>query len=110
MKKYWTIKKNGEINQKEIFNSEKKANDKRWLLKPKNIDVAFEVVEVREFHIWFRIHDEKDSIPFYSDAPNLEDAIDEAIKSLKGAFAIEYDGEIVARHGVNYVRNPEKRR
>ena len=106
----WAIKQGGRINRHLVFKSQKEADEKWWLLKPENIDVDFDVVEVREFHIWFRIHDEKDSIRFYTDLENLEDAIDEAIKALNGAFAIEYDGEIVSRHGENYVRKPEKRR
>ena len=108
--RHWALKKGGIINNREIFKSREEADEKWWLLKPENIDVDFDVVEVREFHIWFRIHDEKDSIRFYTDLENLEDAIDEAIKALNGAFAIEYDSEIVSRHGENYVRNPEKRR
>ena len=108
--RHWSLKKGGIINNREIFKSREEADEKWWLLKPENIDVDFDVVEVREFHIWFRIHDEKDSIRFYTDLENLEDAIDEAIKEINGAFAIEYDGEIVSRHGENFVRNPEKRR
>ena len=108
--RHWALKKDGKINQREIFRSKKEADEKWWELKPNFIDKSFEVVEVREFHSWFRIHDDKDSITFYSDDPNLEDAIDEAIKEINGAFAIEYDSEIVSRHGENYVRNPEKRR
>ena len=108
--RHWALKKDGKINQREIFRSKEEVDEKWWELKPNFIDVAFEVVEVREFNIWFRVHDSKDSIRFYSDVPNLEDAIDEAIKEINGAFAIEYDGEIVSRHGENYVRNPEKRR
>ena len=106
----WAIKQGGRINRRLVFKTKEEADEKWWLLKPENIDVDFDVVEVREFHIWFRIHDEKDSIRFYTDLENLEDAIDEAIKALNGAFAIEYDGEIVSRHGENFVRNPEKRR
>lgn len=108
--RHWALKKGGKINQREIFRSKEEADEKWWLLKPENIDVDFDVVEVREFHIWFRMHDEKDSIRFYTDLENLENAIDEAIKEINGAFAIEYDGEIVSRHGENFVRNPEKRR
>ena len=104
------LKKGGIINQREIFRSKEEADEKWWLLKPENIDVDFDVVEVREFHIWFRIHDEKDSIRFYTFVENLEYAVEEAIKRMNVSFAIEYDGEIVSRHGENYVRNPEKRR
>ena len=107
--RHWALKIDGEISERRIFKSKKdaEAKEKEICDFPRHV---YKIVEVREFHIWFRIHDEKDSIRFYTDLENLEDAIDEAIKEINGAFAIEYDGEIVSRHGENYVRNPEKRR
>ena len=108
--RHWALKKDGKINQREIFRSREEADEKWWELKPNFIDVAFEIVEVREFNIWFRLGDFKDSIRFYTFVENLEYAVEEAIKRMNVSFAIEYDGEIVSRHGENYVRNPEKRR
>lgn len=71
----------------------------------------FDVVEVREFMIWYRIHDDKDFKLFYTDTPDLADAVDEAIRHLNGVvFAIDYDGDVVSRYGENFIRNPEKKR
>lgn len=70
-----------------------------------------EVVEVREFMIWYRVHDDKDFKLFYTDTPDLADAVDEAIRHLNGVvFAIDYDGDVVSRYGENFIRNPEKKR
>ena len=97
--RFFAIKQNGKINQKIIFDSKEKA-------KQKMVDF----VEVRRFEVWYRIHDGKDFIEYFTDTPNLADAVEEAIKEIRGAFAINYEGEIVSRHGENFILNPEKRR
>lgn len=109
--RHWSLKKNGKINQMLVFPTKELADQKWWEIKPDNFDDSLEVVEVREFMIWFRIHDDKDFQLFYTDTPDLSEAVDEAIKHLNGVvFAINYDGEVVSRYGDNYIRNPEKRR
>lgn len=109
--RHWAIKQDGKINERLVFKSQAEADEKWWELKPKFIEKSFEVVEVREFFVWFRIHDDKDFIPFYTDTKNLEDAVEEATKAINGAvFAIEYEGEIVSRYKENFISNPEKRR
>ena len=80
-------------------------------MKPNYISESFEVVEVREFFLWFRRYDDKDFIEFYSDTKNLEDAVEDAINETNVAImAIDYDGEVVSRYGENFIKNPEKRR
>lgn len=108
--RFFAIKQNGEINQRLVFDSKEKADEKWWELKPNFIEKPFEVVEVRRFEIWYRIHDDKDFQDYFTDAPNLADAVEEAINQIRGAFAINYEGEIVSRHGENFILNPEKRR
>lgn len=87
------------------------ADEKWWELKPKYISERLEVVEVREMFLWFRRYDDKDFIEFFTDTKNLEDAVEDAINETNVAImAIEYDGEIVARYGENFIKNTEKRR
>lgn len=104
----WGIKKADQksFNPSLCFDSQSKAldyaHDYIW---------NFDVVEVREFMIWYRVHDDKDFKLFYTDTPDLADAVDEAIRHLNGVvFAIDYDGDVVSRYGENFIRNPEKRR
>lgn len=109
--KHWAIKKAGKVSRFWIFQTKEEAEEIWWATKPENIEIAFEVVEVREFLLWFRKNDNKDFIEFYSDAPNLEDAVEEAINETSVAItAIEYEGEIVSRYGVNFIKCPEKRK
>lgn len=107
----WAIKQGGIVNQRLIFKTEKEAEEKWWAMKPNFISESFEVVEVREFFLWFRRYDDKDFIEFYSDKKNLEDAVEDAINAKNIVImAIDYDGEVVARYGENFIKNPEKRR
>ena len=107
----WAIKQSGKINRRLVFDTEEKADEKWWSMKPNYISKSFEVVEVREFFLWFRRYDDKDFIEFYSDTKNLEDAVEDAINETNVAImAIDYDGEVVARYGENFIKNPEKRR
>ena len=110
--RHWAIKQGEEINQRLVFNSKEEADEKWWEIKPNFISEKCEIVEVREFFIWYRKHDEKDFLNYYSDIENLEEAIEEVIKkySAFSIFAIDYDGEVVARYGENFIKNPEKRR
>ena len=109
--RHWALKKGGKINQMLVYPTKELADRKWWEIKPDDFDDSLEVVEVREFMIWYRIHDDKDFKLFYTDTPDLCDAIDEAINHLNGVvFAIDFDGEVVARYGVNYVRDPKMRR
>ena len=107
----WAIKESGKVNQRRVFDSEEKADAEFWKIKPNFIDKPIEVVEVREFFIWYRIHDDKDFQEFYTDTPDLSEAVEEAINHVRGAvFAIDYDGEVVSRYGENFIKEPEKRR
>ena len=106
----WAIKENGKINQRRIFKTEEEADAEFWKLKPENFDKPLEAVGVRDFFIWYRANDEKDFVQFYADTPDLSEAVEEAVKHLRGSFAIDYDGEVVARYGENFIKNPEKRR
>lgn len=106
----WAIKENGKINQRLIFDSEEKADEKFWLLKPLHFDKKIEIVPVREFIIWYRIRDDKDFHKFYTDSTNLENAVDEAINHLKIHDFIELENVTVARNSINYIRNPERKR
>ena len=107
----WAIKQSGKINRRLVFDTEEKADEKWWSMKPNYISESFEVVEVREFFLWFRRYDDKDFIEFYSDTKNLEDAVEDAINETNVAImAIDYDGEVVSRYGENFIKNPEKRR
>ena len=107
----WAIKQSGRINRHLVFKSKEEADEKWWSMKPNYISESFEVVEVREFFLWFRRYDDKDFIEFYSDTKNLEDAVEDAINETNVAImAIDYDGEVVARYGENFIKNPEKRR
>ena len=106
----WAIKQNGKINRRLVFDTEEKADAKFWELKPEYIDKPLEVVPVREFLIWYRQWDDKDFLEFYTDTPNLEDAVQEAVEHLRGHFAIDYDHTVVARHAENFIKEPEKRR
>lgn len=109
--KYFALKRDGKINHRQIFKNKEDADERWWELKPDNLEVSFEVVEVREFFLWFRKHDDKDFLPFYTDTKNLEDAVQEAINETQVAImAIEYEGEVVSRYGENFITNPEKRR
>ena len=112
--RHWAIKQGEEINQRLVFNSKEEADAKWWELKPNYISEGLEVVEVvevREMFLWFRRYDDKDFIEFFTDTKNLEDAVEDAINETNVAImAIEYDGEIVARYGENFIKNPEKRR
>lgn len=103
MNKYG-IKQDGELNQRLIFNKKEEAEAKRNEDPKRN-----SVVEVREFDIWFRRYDEKDFFEFYSEIENLEEAINEALKKYSGLafFAINYDGEKVAKYGQNLITKPE---
>ena len=103
----WAIKQGGRINRHLVFKSQKEADEKWWEVKPNFFENEVSVVEVREFFLWFRKHDDKDFIEFYTDTANLEDAVDEAINETNIALmAIEYDGEVVARYGENFIKNP----
>lgn len=107
----WAIKQSGKINRRLVFKSKEEADEKWWSMKPNYISESFEVVEVREFFLWFRRYDDKDFIEFYSDTKNLEDAVEDAINETNVAImAIDYDGEVVSRYGENFIKNPEKRR
>ena len=107
----WAIKQGGRINRRLVFKSKEEADEKWWSMKPNYISESFEVVEVREFFLWFRRYDDKDFIEFYSDTKNLEDAVEDAINETNVAImAIDYDGEVVSRYGENFIKNPEKRR
>lgn len=109
--RHWGLKKNTKVNQQLIFSSKKEADEKWWEIKPDGFEDSLEVVEVREFEIWYRLHGEKDFMHFYTDTANLADAIDEAIGFLKpSSFTVVYEGEIVSRWSVNFVSNPEKRK
>ena len=100
----WAIKENGKINQRRIFKTEEEADAEFWKLKPENFDKPLEAVGVREFFIWYRASDEKDFVQFYTDTPDLSEAVEEAVKHLRGSFAIDYDGEVVSRYGDNKIR------
>ena len=100
----WAIKQSGKINRRLVFDTEEKADAKFWELKPEYIDKPLEVVPVREFFIWYRANDEKDFVQFYADTPDLSEAVEEAVKHLRGSFAIDYDGEVVSRYGDNKIR------
>ena len=100
----WAIKENGKINQRRIFKTEEEADAEFWKLKPENFDKPLEAVGVREFFIWYRANDEKDFVQFYTDTPDLSEAVEEAVKHLRGSFAIDYDGEVVSRYGDNKIR------
>ena len=106
----WAIKQSGKINRRLVFDTEEKADAEFWILKPLHIDKPLEVVPVREFFIWYRQWDDKDFLEFYTDTPNLEDAVQEAVEHLRGHFAIDYDHVVVARHAENFIKEPEKRR
>ena len=106
----WAIKQSGKINRRLVFDTEEKADAEFWILKPLHIDKPLEVVPVREFFIWYRQWDDKDFIEFYTDTPNLEDAVQEAVEHLRGHFAIDYDHVVVARHAENFIKESEKRR
>ena len=109
--RHFAIKQNGRINRNLVFKNKEKAEKKWWELKPNYLDESLEVVEVRKFFIWFRKHDDKDFIEYYSDIESLEEAVEDVIKlhNSINIFAIEYDGEVVARYGENFIKNPEKR-
>lgn len=100
----WAIKENGKINQRRIFKTEEEADAEFWKLKPENFDKPLEAVGVREFFVWYRANDEKDFVQFYTDTPDLSEAVEEAVKHLRGSFAIDYDGEVVSRYGDNKIR------
>ena len=106
----WAIKQSGKINRRLIFDTEEKADAKFWILKPSHIEKPLEVVPVREFLIWYRQWDDKDFLEFYTDTPNLEDAVQEAVEHLRGHVLIDYDQTVVARHTENFIKEPEKRR
>ena len=106
----WAIKQSGKINRRLIFDTEEKADAKFWILKPSHIEKPLEVVPVREFLIWYRQWDDKDFLEFYTDTPNLEDAVQEAVEHLRGHVLIDYDHTVVARHAENFIKEPEKRR
>ena len=107
----WAIKQGGRINRRLVFKTKEEADEKWWELKPKYISESLEVVEVREMFLWFRRYDDKDFIEFFTDTKNLEDAVEDAINETNVAImAIDYDGEVVARYGENFIKNPEKRR
>ena len=106
----WAIKQNGKVNKRLVFDTEEKADAKFWELKPEYIDKPLEVVPVREFLIWYRQWDDKDFLEFYTDTPNLEDAVQEAVEHLRGHVLIDYDHTVVARHAENFIKEPEKRR
>ena len=104
----WAIKQSGKVNKRLVFDTEEKADAKFWELKPEYIDKPLEVVPVREFFIWYRANDEKDFVQFYTDTPDLSEAVEEAVKHLRGSFAIDYDGEVVSRYGDNKIREQKK--
>ena len=107
----WAIKQGGRINRRLVFKTKEEADEKWWELKPNYISEGLEVVEVREMFLWFRRYDDKDFIEFFTDTKNLEDAVEDAINETNVAImAIDYDGEVVARYGENFIKNPEKRR
>ena len=106
----WAIKQSGKINRRLIFDTEEKADAEFWILKPSHIDKPLEVVPVREFLIWYRQWDDKDFLEFYTDTPNLEDAVQEAVEHLRGHVLIDYDQKTVARYSENFIKEPEKRR
>ena len=106
----WAIKQSGKINRRLVFDTEEKADAEFWILKPSHIEKPLEVVPVREFLIWYRQWDEKDFLEFYTDTPNLEDAVQEAVEHLRGHVLIDYDHTVVARHAENFIKEPEKRR
>ena len=106
----WAIKQSGIVNKRLVFDTEEKADAKFWELKPEYIDKPLEVVPVREFIIWYRHWDDKDFLEFYTDTPNLEDAVQEAVEHLTGHVLINYDKTVVARHTENFIKEPEKRR
>ena len=106
----WAIKQSGKINRRLVFDTEEKADAKFWELKSEYIDKPLEVVPVREFLIWYRQWDDKDFLEFYTDTPNLEDAVQEAVEHLRGHVLIDYDQTVVARHTENFIKEPEKRR
>ena len=106
----WAIKQSGKINRRLIFDTEEKADAEFWILKPLYIDKPLEVVPVREFLIWYHQWDDKDFLEFYTDTPNLEDAVQEAVEHLRGHVLIDYNQTVVARHTENFIKEPEKRR
>ena len=106
----WVIKQSGKINRRLVFDTEEKADAEFWILKPSHIEKPLEVVPVREFLIWYRQWDDKDFLEFYTDTPNLEDAVQEAVEHLRGHVLIDYDQTVVARHTENFIKEPEKRR
>mgnify|MGYP003505004519 CR=1 FL=1 len=96
MKKF-AIKKSDLISQRLVFDSEEKANEE---LKKTKDSSGFLVVEVWEFMIWFRKHDEKDFIMFYSEKKDVEEAIEEAFKRLQPSFALDLVGVgVVGKYG-----------
>ena len=106
----WAIKQSGKINRRLVFDTKEIADAEFWILKPLYIDKPLEVVPVREFLIWYRQWDDKDFLEFYTDTPNLEDAVQEAIEHLRGNVLIDYDQKTVARYSENFIKEPQKRR
>ena len=106
----WVIKQSGKINRRLVFDTEEKADAEFWILKPSHIEKPLEVVPVREFLIWYRQWDDKDFLEFYTDTPNLEDAVQEAVEHLRKHVLIDYNHTVVARHAENFIKEPEKRR
>lgn len=95
MKKF-AIKEDGRINQRRVFTTLEKANEE--LAKITNSTA--EIIECWPFEIWFRSRDEKDFIDFVSERSKIEDAVQEAIQHLTGAFAISNpEFGVVARYG-----------
>lgn len=103
-------KQSGKINRRLVFDTEEKADAEFWILKPSHIEKPLEVVPVREFLIWYRQWDDKDFLEFYTDTPNLEDAVQEAVEHLRGHVLVIMTYTVVARHAENFIKEPEKRR
>lgn len=96
MKKFAVLEEGQEVNHYRIFDNYEDAVAKMETTESKH---NLFIDEVWEFQIWFRSFDEKDFIPFYSQKKDIDEAIDEASKIIRGAFAVEMDEiGVVARY------------
>ena len=100
----FSIRVNGRISQRIVKSSYMDILNEYYEAKRKNHVKSVEIAKVWEFLIWYRAHDEKDFIEFYSDKEDIDQAIQEAIEYADTErwswFVIDNPtyGE-VARHG-----------
>lgn len=98
MEKY-AISQDGTINQRLVFDNRQKSFEK---YKCKEGEI---IVPVWEFAIWFRQHDDKDFVMFYSAKEDIAEATDEAIEQMRSSFAIVSTSHgTVAKYGKNLLK------